>query len=210
MIIDKKCKLCRRSGKKLFLKGEKCFTPKCVLEKKPYAPGMLDSARKHRKTFSEYGFQLREKQKVKNIYRISEKQFSNYVKKAFTKHGVNPAEQLYENLESRLDSVVFRIGFASSRSLARQIVSHGHVTVNGKRIDVPSHKVKKGDILGIREGSRVKILFSDILSKMNKQDIPAWIKIDPTKTQGIIQGTPKLEQEGVVFNLTSVLEFYSR
>jgi len=210
MVIDKKCKLCRRSGKKLFLKGEKCFTPKCVLEKKSYAPGMLDSARKHRKTFSEYGFQLREKQKVKNIYRISEKQFSSYVKKASAKHEVNPAEQLYKNLESRLDSVTFRIGFAQSRSLARQMVSHGHITVNGKRIDVPSHSVKKGDVLGIREGSRGKVLFNEVSARINKQDIPAWIKIESSKTQGIIQGAPKLDQGDTAFNLTSVLEFYSR
>jgi len=209
-MIDKKCKICRRAGKKLFLKGEKCFTPKCVFEKKPQAPGMLDSARKHRKTFSEYGLQLREKQKVKNIYRVNEKQFSNYVKDASSKHGVNPAERLYENLESRLDSTVFRAGFAPSRSLSRQIVSHGHVTVNGRRVNVPSYKIKKGDVLGIREGSKSSVLFLEISSKLEKQDIPSWIKIDPSKTQGVVQSMPKLDQEGLMFNLTSVLEFYSR
>jgi len=209
-MIDKKCKICRRAGKKLFLKGEKCFTPKCVFEKKPYAPGIPDSARKHRKTFSEYGFQLREKQKVKNIYRVSEKQFSNYIKEASSRHGVNPAERLYENLESRLDSTVFRIGFASSRSLARQMVSHGHITVNGRRIDVPSYKVKKGDVLGIREGSKTKTLFVDIASSLEKQDVPSWIKVDPKKIEGVIQSIPKLDQGELVFNLTSVLEFYSR
>ncbi len=209
-MIDKKCKICRRASKKLFLKGDKCFTPKCVFEKKPYAPGMPDSARKHRKTFSEYGFQLREKQKVKNIYRVSEKQFANYVKEASSKHGVSPAEGLYENLESRLDSVVFRIGFASSRSLARQMVSHGHITVNGRKLDVPSCKIKKGDILEVREGSKGKSLFSEVSSRLEKQNVPSWIKIDPVKTQGIIQGIPKLDQGEVMFNLTSVLEFYSR
>lgn len=209
-MIEKKCKICRRAGKKLFLKGEKCFTPKCTFEKKPYAPGMPDSARKHRKTFSEYGLQLREKQKVKNIYRVSEKQFSNYIKEASSRQGVNPAERLYENLESRLDSAVFRVGFASSRSLARQMVSHGHITVNGRKIDVPSYRVKKGDVLEIREGSRNKTLFSDVAAQLEKQDTPSWIKVDQGKMQAVIQGEPKFDQETVMFNLTSVLEFYSR
>lgn len=207
---DKKCKLCRRAGKKLFLKSDKCFSPKCPFEKKPYAPGMLDSARKHRKTFSEYGFQLREKQKIKNIYGVSEKQFSSYVKEATSKHGVNPANRLYENLETRLDSVVFRIGFASARSMARQMVSHGHITVNGRKVDVPSYRVKEGDVLEIRDGSKGKALFTDISSKLEKQNTPTWIKVDFKKAQGVIQGSPKLDKEDVVFNITSVLEFYSR
>ncbi len=207
---DKKCKLCRRANKKLFLKGDKCFSPKCVFEKKPYAPGMLDSARKHRKTFSEYGFQLREKQKIKNIYGVSEKQFSNYVKEATSKHGVNPADRLYENLESRLDSVVFRIGFAPARSMARQMVSHGHITVNGGKVDIPSYKIKEGDILGIREGSKGKVIFNDISNKLEKQNVPSWIKVDSKKLQGVVQGSPKLDKEDTVFNITSVLEFYSR
>ncbi len=207
---DKKCKLCRRSGKKLFLKGERCFSPKCSFEKKPYAPGISDSARKHRKTFSEYGFQLREKQKIKNIYGVNEKQFSNYVKEATSRHGVNPADRLYENLESRLDSAVFRIGFAPARSMARQMVSHGHITVNNRKVDIPSYKIKEGDILGVREGSRGKVLFDDVSSKLEKQNVPSWIKIDSKKLQGIIQGIPKLDKEDVVFNMTSVLEFYSR
>lgn len=209
-MIDKKCKICRRAGKKLFLKGDKCFTPKCVFEKKPYAPGMPDSARKHRKTFSEYGFQLREKQKVKNIYRVSEKQFSNYVKEASARQGVNPADRLYENLELRLDSAVFRIGFAQSRSLARQMVSHGHITVNGRKVDIPSYKLKKGDVLGVRDGSKEKSLFTDVVARLEKQNTPSWIKVDSAKIQGIIQGVPKLDKSEVIFNLTSVLEFYSR
>jgi small subunit ribosomal protein S4 len=209
-MIEKKCKICRRANKKLFLKGEKCFTPKCSFEKKPYAPGMPDSARKHRKTFSEYGFQLREKQKVKNIYRIKEKQFSNYVKDATSKHGTNPAESLYENLESRLDSVVFRAGFADSRSLARQIVSHGHITVNGRRVDVPSYRIKKGDVFEVRDNSKNKTLFSNLAEKLKKQTVVPWIKIDPIKLSGTIQEKPIFSKEDVNFNLTSVLEFYSR
>lgn len=210
MMIDTKCKICRRAGKKLFLKGDKCFTPKCTFEKKPYAPGMLDSARKHRKTFSEYGLQLREKQKVKNTYRMSEKQFSNCVKEASSHYGVNPAEKLYENLESRLDSTAFRAGFASSRSLARQMVSHGHITVNGRRVDIPSCHIRKGDVLGVREGSKLKPLFAELATRMEKASIPSWITIDAEKMQGTIQGVPTLEQETALFNLSSVIEFYSR
>ncbi len=206
----KKCKLCRRANKKLFLKGERCFSPKCAFEKKPYAPGMPDSARKHRKTFSEYGLQLREKQKIKNIYGVNEKQFSNYVKEATSRHGVNPADRLYENLESRLDSIVFRVGFAPVRSMARQMVSHGHITINGRKVDIPSYKIKEGDVLGVREGSKGKVLFNDILPRLEKQNAPAWIKVDFKKAEGVIQGSPKLDKEDVVFNITSVLEFYSR
>ena len=207
---DKKCKLCRRAGKKLFLKGEKCFSPKCSFDKKPYAPGMPDSARKHRKTFSEYGFQLREKQKIKNIYGVNEKQFSNYVKEAMSRQGVNPADRLYENLERRLDSVAFRVGFAPSRSMARQMVSHGHITVNGRKVDIPSYKVRKGDVLGIREGSKGSAMFTDISSRLEKQNVPSWIKVDFKKTEGVIQDIPKFDKDDVVFNITSVLEFYSR
>ena len=207
---DTKCKLCRRAGKKLFLKGEKCFTPKCPFEKKPYAPGMPDSARKHRKTFSEYGYQLREKQKIKNIYGVSEKQFARYVKEATSRHGVSPAEMLYEYLERRLDNVVFRIGFASSRAMARQMVTHGHIMVNGRRVDIPSLRVKKGDVLEIREGSKGKSVFSNVAENITKRESLPWIKIDQKALRATIEGMPKLEKEETVFNITSVLEFYSR
>jgi len=149
---DKKCKICRRAGEKLFLKGERCFTPKCSFERKPYSPGKRDSERKHRSTVTEFGTQLREKQKVRNVYRISEKQFANYVKRASESKG-NPSEKLFEELESRLDSTVYRLGFAKSRSESRQIVAHGHIMVNGRRVSIPSYEVRIGDKLTVRGGS---------------------------------------------------------
>ena len=210
MIIEKKCKKCRRAGEKLFLKGEKCFTPKCILEKKPFPPGLPFSARKHRSMMSEYGIQLKEKQKVRNVYRLSEKQFSAYVKKATNKHGVDPKEQLFKNLETRLDNVAFRLGFANSRPLARQIVSHGHLTVNGRRVDIPSYKLRKGDIVGLREQSKTKTFFTDITEKLQKHVAPSWLKLNAKKTEGVVQGDPSLENSDMTFNLTLILEFYSR
>ena len=210
MIIEKKCKKCRRAGEKLFLKGEKCFTPKCIFERKPFPPGLPLSARKHRSMTTEYGLQLKEKQKVRNVYRLSEKQFSAYVKKAAAAKDVAPTEQLFRNLETRLDNVAFRLGFANSRPLARQIVSHGHLTVNGRRVDIPSYKLRKDDVVGLREQSQAKPLFADISEKLQKHVAPSWLKIDAKKTQGMVQGDPSLENSDMTFNLTSVMEYYSR
>jgi len=174
-MTDKKCKICRRAGEKLFLKGDRCFTPKCGFTSRPYAPGRLDSERKHRSQLSEYGSQMKEKQKIRNIYGVSEKQFSNYVKVSTKNTGDNktsPALQLYRNLEIRLDNVVYRMGLAKSRALARQVVTHGHILVNGKRLDVPSHKIKIGDIVEIRQGSLVTKLFTDIIMKVKDVSNP--------------------------------------
>ncbi|MCK5095904.1 MAG: 30S ribosomal protein S4 [Candidatus Pacebacteria bacterium] len=210
MIIEKKCKKCRRAGEKLFLKGEKCFTPKCVFEKKPFPPGLPLSARKHRSMMTEYGIQLKEKQKVRNVYRLSEKQFSAYVKNAASVKDIAPTEQLFRNLETRLDNVAFRLGFANSRPLARQIVSHGHLTVNGRRVDIPSYKLRKDDVVELREQSKAKPLFADLVEKLQKHTAPSWLKLDAKKMQGVIQGDPSLEHSDMTFNLTSVMEYYSR
>jgi small subunit ribosomal protein S4 len=210
MIIEKKCKKCRRAGEKLFLKGEKCFTPKCIFEKKPFPPGLPLSARKHRSMLSEYGMQLKEKQKVRNVYRLSEKQFAKYVKAAATQKEVPPTEQLFENIERRLDNVAFRLGFANSRPLARQIVSHGHLTVNGRRIDVPSYHVRKNDVIGVRESSRSSVLFTDLAEKLQKHNSPAWLKLDAKKLEGVVDGKPSLEHSDMTFNLTAIMEYYSR
>jgi small subunit ribosomal protein S4 len=210
MIVDSKCKRCRRAGEKLFLKGEKCFTPKCVLEKKPYPPGMPFSARKHRSMMSEYGMQLKEKQKVRNVYRLSEKQFSDYVKKAGQTKDSTPAQQLFENLETRLDNVAFRLGFANSRPLARQIVTHGHLTVNGRRVDIPSYHLKKGDVVAVRDGSKKKAFFENMSEKLQKHTSPAWLKFDSKKLEGTVDGRPDLDKSDMTFNLTAILEYYSR
>ncbi|MFC1721056.1 30S ribosomal protein S4 [Patescibacteria group bacterium] len=210
-MIENPCKKCRRAGEKLFLKGEKCFSPKCVFVKKPYAPGKLQSERKHRSMLTEYGKKLREKQKIRNTYGVREKQFSNYVKVATANIGKkNPAETLYEGLESRLDNVVFRTGFATSRALARQMVAHGHIVVNGKKIKVPSMSVRVGDVIGVREGSKGKKLFTEISGRLTKHSRPKWIQFDDKKLEGTIVTAPKVEKSELSFDLASIIEFYSR
>jgi small subunit ribosomal protein S4 len=210
---DKKCKICRRAGEKLFLKGERCFTPKCSFERKPYSPGKRDSERKHRSTVTEFGTQLREKQKVRNVYRISEKQFANYVKRASESKG-NPSEKLFEELESRLDSTVYRLGFAKSRSESRQIVAHGHIMVNGRRVSIPSYEVRIGDKLTVRGGSVGNGFFVNIAERLVKAVIPAWLnfadKPDSKKIEAEVRGKPILDKQSSEYNLTSVIEFYSR
>jgi small subunit ribosomal protein S4 len=210
---DNKCKICRRAGEKLFLKGERCFTPKCAFERKPYAPGKRDSERKHRSTVTEFGTQLREKQKVRNVYRISEKQFSNYVKKASETKG-NPSENLFEGLESRLDSAVYRLGLAKSRSESRQIVAHGHILVNERRVTVPSYELTIGDIISIRTGSVGNGFFVNIAEKLAKVTIPVWLnftnKPENKKVEAEVRGKPVLDKQSSEYNLTSVIEFYSR
>jgi len=206
---DKKCKVCRRAGEKLFLKGDRCFSPKCAFEKKAYPPGRRDSERKHRSTATEFGIQLREKQKVRNVYRLSEKQFAKYVKNASTA-GENPSEKLYEQLETRLDNIVFRLGLAKSRSESRQLVSHGHITVNGRRTSVPSRQMKIGDIVSIRKGSLEKKPFVGLAEKQNKAPVPQWLTFDAKKPEAIVRALPVLDKAVSGYNLTSVIEFYSR
>ena len=173
-MIESKCKKCRRAGEKLFLKGDKCFTPKCPFVERPYPPGMLDSQKKHRSPLSEYGSQLKEKQKLRNIYGVSEKQFSNYIKNiniVANKYKSNQTTAIIISLESRLDNVVYRMGLASSRALARQLVSHGHFTVNGKKLNVPSHKIEIGDVVAVREGSKSAKVFTMLADRL--KDIKA-------------------------------------
>lgn len=207
-MIDAKCKICRRAGEKLFLKGEKCFTPKCTFIKKPYAPGKLDSERKHKSVTSEFGTQLKEKQKVRNTYGVGEKQFHNYIKLATSTKGVNPTEKLYEDLESRIDNIIYRLSFAKSRSFARQVVSHGHILINGTKITIPSYKVRIGDVISVREGSKSTVIFTDLDKKLEKVNAPSWIEFDAKKLEAKITGKPKDKE--LIFNLNTVLEFYSR
>lgn len=208
MITAAKCKICRRAGEKLFLKGEKCFTPKCVFERKPYPPGKLMSEKKHRSTVSGYGIQLREKQKVRNVYRVSEGQFSRYVKAATLAKGSTPVEHLFEHLERRLDNTVFRLGFTNARSHARQMVAHGHITVNGRKVTIPSYEVCAGDVVAVREGSRTSPLFVALPEALSKRTVPSWCRVEPEKFQGVVQGLPKYDKNEMPYNLTSIIEFY--
>lgn len=198
------CKICRRLGETI------CGREKCAFKKRPYPPGKLISEKKHRSTQTDYGRQLREKQKVRHTYGVSETQFSNYVKEASGKQGVNPAEYLFEALESRLDNTVFRAGFVSSRALSRQIVSHGHVMVNGRRSNIASRKMKIGDVITIRPGSMSTKLFDGLVERLKAATVPTWFKIDGDKLTATLQGKPKPGQAEMSFNLTSVIEFYSR
>ncbi|MEI6352492.1 MAG: 30S ribosomal protein S4 [Candidatus Nomurabacteria bacterium] len=207
-MTDKKCKVCRRVGEKLFLKGEKCFTPKCAMNNRAYAPGKLDSEKKHRSNPSEFGVQMKEKQKIKNIYGVSEKQFSTYAKNSEKNSSVSPSLSIYLSLESRLDNMVFRMGLAKSRSLSRQIVAHGHILVNGKKINVASHKVRIGDVISIREGSKATKLFSDLQNKLKDYNAPSWITLDIIKGEAKVVSLPKEVESG--FDFAKVLEFYNK
>jgi small subunit ribosomal protein S4 len=209
MSSDPKCKICRRAGEKLFLKGEKCFTPKCIFEKRPTPPGKPQNERKHRSMLTEYGIQLKEKQKIRNTYGVSERQFRAYVEKAAKTEG-SPVDSLFELLERRLDNVVFRLGFAVNRTQARQMVSHGHFVVGTHKLTIPSFQVSTGDVIKVREGSRVSPLFTNAAEKLSKHAAPAWLATDPAKLSAEVKGAPKYNKTELGFNVQSVIEFYSR
>lgn len=200
------CKKCRRLGESL------CGREKCAYKKRPYAPGKLDSDRKHRTSSSEYGEQMRAKQKMRITYGLMEGQFSTYVKDAMASHGKNkevtPELSLYRILESRLDNVVFRMGLASSRALARQLVSHGHILVNGRRLSIASHKTKVGDVISIREGSKATKFFAGINEKLEAVKSPVWMTLDAKKGEAKLAGVPR--EVETIFDYQKVLEYYSR
>jgi len=203
-----KCKLCRRAGEKLFLKGERCGSSKCSFGKKPYAPGQ------HKKKggpMNEYGKQLLEKQTLKRTYGIREKQFSNYFDKASGKKG-KLSDSLMASLELRLDNVIFRLGFADSRTQARQLVSHGFFTVNGKPVNIPSFEAKIGDIVAFKEnktGKKYLELLKENIAKKQK-GVPAWIEMDPKNFLGKVIAIPVEKDIRVSADLQAIIEFYSR
>lgn len=193
-MLNDKCKKCRRIGEKLFLKGEKCFSPKCPLTRKPYVPGIFGKMKKKKakRGLSEYGVQLREKQKVKFNYGLKERQFANYLKEANKKGKGEAKTRLVELLESRLDNIVFRLGLSDSRSSARQIVSHGHIMVNNRKVSIPSLRLRMGDKISIRPQSINKGFLKDIDIKLKKYNPPSWIKFDKSKKEGEIIGRPTI------------------
>ncbi|MFH1656335.1 MAG: 30S ribosomal protein S4 [Candidatus Nealsonbacteria bacterium] len=204
-----KCKICRRLGIKLFLKGDKCLSQKCLMVKNPY-PSTQGKRRKG--TTSEYGKELKEKQKLKNWYNLRETQFKKYVKEVLDKRGKveDAGDLLIKKLERRLDSVVFRLGFTMSRSNARQIVNHGHFLVNEKKVDIPSYQVKKGDIVSLRLSSREKTLFKNLSSVLKKYNPPSWLILDVEKLEGKVIGEPSLEEASPPSEISAIFEFYSR
>ena len=173
------CRQCRREGQKLFLKGERCYTGKCALDRRAYAPGQHGQSRKK---FSEYGLQLREKQKVKRYYGVLESQFAKYFEMAEKKTGVT-GENLLQIVESRLDNVVYRLGYAMSRPEARQLVRHGHFTVNGEKVNIPSYLIKVGDVIAVKEGSLSSDKIKAVLEANEKKAIVKWLEVNGTSAK---------------------------
>lgn len=206
--IKDKCTLCRREGEKLFLKGERCFSSKCAIVKRNYAPGAHGQSKKMSK-LTDYGRQLRDKQAAKRLYGLREKQFRNYVLKSMKKRE-NTVEVLIRLLEGRLDNVVYRMGYCPSRSAARQLVGHGFINVNGKKVDVPSFQVRPKDIITLIPVKTNKKISNDIKERIKSKETPIWIHLDKEKLEAKILELPKLGEGEKAFNVQSVVEFYSR
>ena len=203
---DPVCRICRREGLKLFLKGSRCYTKKCAFERRATPPGMNTQ---RRRKVSEFGLQLREKQKVRKSYSVMERQFRNYFAKASKRKGMT-GEELLRMLEMRLDNVVFRMGFARSRAEARQLVSHGHFAVNGRPTNIPSYGTKVGDRIEVRESRRGREIFKTAAETMKSAQIPEWVGVDAAKLTGSVLAEPAREQMPLEFNEQLVVEYYSR
>jgi small subunit ribosomal protein S4 len=207
------CKLCRREGEKLFLKGERCFTAKCAFEQRSFAPGQHGKSGGRSKSAtgreSDFARQLRAKQKARRVYGTMERQFRRYYETARKRNGLTGLN-LLQILESRLDNVVFRLGFAVSRSQARLLVTHGHFTVNGRRTDVPSMLLNGGDVIEVREGSRDANYFKELKDLAEKRNFPAWINRDLKNLNGIVQRLPERAEIDGNLNEQLIVEFYSR
>ena len=204
-----KCRLCRREGVKLFLKGDRCSTPKCAFERRSYPPGMHGRRRTFRRKVSGYGVQLREKQKTKRIYGVLERQFRRYFQSAIRQPGLTGAN-LLQTLERRLDNVVYRLGFASSRNQARQLVLHGHFELNRKRASVPSMLVGAGDVVSVREGRRKNAYFTGLEEALKFATTPEWLALNAAEMTGQILSLPEREQIDVPVKEQLIVEFYSR
>ena len=201
------CRLCRREGMKLFLKGERCYTEKCGIEKRNFAPGQHGKSRKSK--LAGYGVQLREKQKVKRIYGVLEDQFRRYFERADRTRGIT-GETLLQLLERRLDSVAYRLGFATSRPQARQLVRHGHFTVNGRKVDIPSFSVKPGDVIAVRQSSRSSASILHALEEVKGRGVPEWLQVDAEGMSAKIGSIPTREQINLPVQEQLIVELYSK
>ena len=204
---DARCRMCRRSGMKLFLKGARCFSDKCAIERRGYAPGEHGKSRRVKET--NYGQQLREKQKARQIYGLLERQFRHTFAKASESKGVT-GEVLLQMLERRLDNVLYRLNFTLSRSQGRQIVRHGHVTVNGRAVDIPSFLVKPGDVVAIREKSRKLAVILTTLEARKGQSAPAWLDVDADKLSAKVLSVPTRDSIPIPINEQLIVELYSK
>ncbi len=204
-----KCKLCRREGEKLYLKGDRCYSPKCAFERRSYAPGLHGRSRSFRRKTSDYGTQLREKQKARRIYGVLERQFRRYFRLAVKQTGLT-GSNLLQILERRLDNVVFRLGFATSRDQARQLVTHGHFEVNGQRARTPSMLLRPRDEVSVRENSRKLTYFQDVRTALADVTTPEWLSLDAENMHGEVVAVPAREQIDVPVREQLIVEFYSR
>ena len=201
-----KCRQCRREGGKLFLKGEKCYTSKCAVESRPFPPGQHGQRRTR---LSDYASQLREKQKVRRIYGVLEKQFRNYYKKAVSTKG-STGDNLLQLLEGRLDNVVYRMGFSSSRSESRQLVRHNGISVNGARVNIPCYQVQPNDVISINEKSRAQIRVQSAMDLAQQRGIADWLDVDTKKMQGVYKARPERSELPADINENLIVELYSK
>ena len=200
------CRQCRREGIKLYLKGDRCYSDKCAFARRSYAPGQHGQGRKK---VSEYGIQLREKQKARRIYGVLERQFRNYFAKADKQKGIT-GENLLILLERRIDNVVYRLGFAASRTLARQLVCHGHILVNGKRLDIPSALVKVGDVITVAQNSAGGEYFKAVVQDLGQKSTPAWLVLTAESMTGKVDRLPSREEIDVPIAEHLIVELYSK
>jgi small subunit ribosomal protein S4 len=200
------CRLCRRENLKLFLKGDRCYSDKCAYDRRSYPPGQHGQGRTK---FSDYGIQLREKQKVKRMYGLMERQFRSYFHKAERQRGITGTNLLIL-LERRLDNVVYRMGFASSRSQARQLVRHKHFLVNGKRVDIPSYLVKTGDMVEVKEKSRTTVPVVEAMEAVARRGVPQWLEVDRENFKGAVKGFPTRDELTMPIQEQLIVELYSK
>jgi small subunit ribosomal protein S4 len=200
------CRICRREGMKLFFKGARCYTKKCAFERRPSPPGQHGV---RRRKVSEFGLQLREKQKMRRTYGVLERQFKNYFEEAEGRPGVT-GENLLRILETRLDNTVYRMGFASSRAQARQLVLHGHFSVNGRAVDVPSYQVRAGDVVEVRQSRRKRTPFQNAKETISAAQVPDWVHVEPESLRATVAYPPRRDQMPAELNEQLVVEYYSR
>jgi small subunit ribosomal protein S4 len=206
---DAVCKLCRREGEKLFLKGERCLSPKCAIERRNFPPGEHGRQAQYQRKVSDYGLQLRAKQKARRVYGVMERQFRRYFREAERQRGLTGTNLLIL-LESRLDNVVYRLGFGASRAQARQWVRHGHIEVNGRKVNIPSYLVEPGDVVAVRARSRQSPAFRELAQDLEHRAVPDWLSRDDELMTGRVLALPDSQDLDVTLNEQLIVEYYSR
>ena len=207
--VDSVCKLCRREGEKLFLKGDRCFSPKCSFERRSYPPGLHGRQAQFRRKESDYRMQLRAKQKARRVYGVFERQFRRYFRQAQHQKGLT-GQNLLTILESRLDNVIYRLGLAASRAQSRQLISHGHFDINGRKTNIPSYLVSPGDTIIVRDISKKKTHFKELAKNIDEGRVPEWLELDAKNLAGQVLSMPTHDQIDATLNEQLIVEYYSR